>query len=133
MGIQLKSKNEKLKIGLSGQNYGTSIRYRSETESLPFLLRSGFSYLFSLATRHSLLAIIDGFYIMKEKNIYSSAGLEYSISEKYFLRGGVKIMTDRNEFTVGAGFKFSERYSLDWATELSELNNPHSVAFSVRF
>ncbi|MBI5574223.1 MAG: PorV/PorQ family protein [Elusimicrobia bacterium] len=133
MGIQLKSKNEKLKIGLSGQNYGTSLKYRSETESLPFLVRSGISYHFPLPTSHFLLLTIDGFYIMKEKNVYSSAGLEYSISEKYFLRGGIKIMPERYEFTLGAGFRFSQKYSLDWATELSELNNPHNVSFSVKF
>ncbi|MDO8733712.1 MAG: PorV/PorQ family protein, partial [Elusimicrobiota bacterium] len=132
-GIQLKSKNEKLKIGLSGQNYGTSLKYRSKAEPLPVLVRSGFSYIFSIAARHSLLAAIDGLYIIKEKDFYSSAGLEHSILDKYFLRGGIKIMPDRYDFTIGAGFKFYERYSLDWATELSELNNPHNVAFSVRF
>ena len=133
MGIKLKSKNEKLKIEIAAQNYGTSLKYRSETESLPFLVRSGISYHFPLPTSHFLLVVIDGLYIIKEKNVYSSAGLEYSISEKYFLRSGIKIMPDRSEFTIGAGFKFYDRYSLDWATELSELNNPHNVSFSVRF
>jgi len=122
-----------LVFGLSGQNYGTSLKYRSQAESLPFLIRSGFSYWLPFSKHYSLLAVIDGFYIMKEKDFYSSAGLEYSISEKYFLRGGIKIMPERYEFTLGAGFKFSERYSIDWATELSELNNPHNVAFSMRF
>jgi len=141
VGIQLKSKNategsprgEKLKIGIAAQNYGTSLKYRSEAEPLPFLVRSGISYLFSLATRHSLLATIDGFYIIKEKDIFGSAGMEYSVYEKYFFRGGVKIMPERYEFTLGAGFKFYDRYSIDWATELSELNNPHNVSFSIKF
>ncbi|HAX61212.1 MAG TPA: hypothetical protein DCX95_01435 [Elusimicrobia bacterium] len=133
MGLQIKSKNDRFRFGISGQNYGTSLKYRSQSESLPFLIRSGFSYQLPFSKHYSLLAIIDGFYIIKEENLFSSAGLEYSISEKYFLRGGVKIMPDRNEFTLGAGFKFYDRYSLDWATELSVLNNPHNVAFSVRF
>lgn len=140
MGIQLKSNpvlnmGEKLKIGISGQNYGTSLKYRSKKESLPFSVRTGISYNFPLTLKSAatLLVIIDGFYIMKEKDFYSSAGLEYSVYSKYLLRGGVKIMPDRNDFTLGAGFRFSERYSIDWATELSELNNPHNVSFTMRF
>ncbi|MFA5779127.1 MAG: PorV/PorQ family protein [Elusimicrobiota bacterium] len=133
MGLQIKSYNDRFKFGVSGQNYGTSLKYRSKAESLPVLVRSGFSYIFSIAARHSLLAAIDGLYIIKEKNIYSSAGLEYSIYSKYLLRAGIKIMPDRYNFTLGAGFKFYERYSLDWATELSELNNPHNVSFSIKF
>jgi len=125
-----------LVFGIAAQNYGTSLKYRSEKESLPFLVRSGISYHFPFSHPKgwaTLLATIDGFYIMKEKNIYYSAGLEHSISEKYFLRGGIKIMPDRNDFTIGAGMRFHDRYSIDWATELSELNNPHNVAFSIKF
>jgi hypothetical protein len=81
----------------------------------------------------TLLATIDGLYIIKENFFYYSSGMEYSIKNRYFLRGGIKIMPDRYEFTLGAGFKFHDRYSLDWATELSELNNPHNVSFSIRF
>ncbi|MFH0947907.1 MAG: PorV/PorQ family protein [Elusimicrobiota bacterium] len=144
MGMQIKSYNDRFIFGIAGQNYGTSLKYRNMEESLPFLIRSGFSYrLFATGeptrprtTYHLLLAVIDGFYIMKEKNVYSSAGLEYSIHNRYFLRGGLKIMPtklDRHNFTLGAGFRFYDRYSIDWATELSELNNPHNVAFTMRF
>lgn len=133
MGLQVKSYNNRFRFGVSGQNYGTSLKYRSEAESLPVLVRGGFSYHLPLTTYRSLLLAIDGLYIIKETFFYYSSGLEYSIKNRYFLRGGIKIMPDRYDFTLGAGFKFYERYSLDWAMELSELNNPHNVAFSVKF
>ncbi|MBN1383351.1 MAG: PorV/PorQ family protein [Elusimicrobia bacterium] len=127
------SVTKRLNMGVSAQNYGTSLKYRSEKESLPFLARGGISYQLPLADSHSVLTVVDGFYLVKEKDIYGSAGIEYSIHQKYFLRGGCKILPDRNDFTLGAGLIFKEKFSVDWATELSVLNNPHNISFSMRF
>ncbi|MEW6557962.1 MAG: PorV/PorQ family protein [Elusimicrobiota bacterium] len=142
MGLQLKSTNNRFRFGLAAQNFGTSLKYRSQKESLPFLVRSGISYNFPIrfahprinsGATHSLLFIFDSFYLFKENNLYNSAGLEYSIFEKYFLRAGCRFLPDRNSFTIGLGVSFAEKFSLDWSTEFAELNIPHKIAFTVKF
>ncbi|MDD5688321.1 MAG: PorV/PorQ family protein [Elusimicrobia bacterium] len=132
-GMLLRSKNKRLHFGLSVQNYGTSIKYRSKGESLPFLVRSGLSYNLPISNNNSLLAVADSFDLIKEEGIYSSVGLEYSLYERYFLRGGLKILPDRNNYTLGLGFRFYDRFSVDFATELNSISNPYQVSFLMRF
>ncbi|OGS45460.1 MAG: hypothetical protein A2539_10040 [Elusimicrobia bacterium RIFOXYD2_FULL_34_15] len=125
--------NKRLKLGLAAQNFGTSLKYRSKKETLPALIRGGLSYIIPIDTKSSLLTVIDGFYLIDESNFYKSLGAEYSMSDRFFLRGGLKILPDRRSFTFGMGLKLYEKYNIDLASEPNSINNIYKVSFTMKF
>ncbi|HAM37890.1 MAG TPA: hypothetical protein DCP53_00595 [Elusimicrobia bacterium] len=133
-GIIAKSiTDEKIKLGLAAQNFGTSLKYRSKKEVLPTLIRGGLSYDIPFSNKSTLITIIDGFYLMDEGNFYSSLGIEYTFSEKYSFRTGYKISPDRGNATLGFGLKLYEKYFLDVAAEPNTINNLYKVSFTMKF
>ncbi len=125
----------KLALGLSVQNVGTKVKYVSEENSLPVMIRAGGS----LQVFKSLLIASDLNYI--EGNINLHYGAEYARAFGTLVlaaRAGYKDDTVKelgalSGLTAGVGVKWSA-YQLDYAwNSFTDLGITHRISLGIKF
>lgn len=120
----------RLRIGAAALNYGTAVRYASEGEPLPRMVRAGASYLLVAGPIGATL-LLDAPYMMIERELTPSAGVETNVNAMSFrvgYRGGTA-----KELSAGAGFGVGQ-FSLDYAYGLvGRFGAQHKVSMGFRF
>ena len=124
------SKN--IKLGAAVQNIGQGIKYIEEEEKLPQIIRAGASYSNKLG-KNGFLVEADLARIGEDADMGGSVGMEYSLSGMFFVRGGYKVQTDANSYSIGAGFKQKE-FGVDYAfVPCNDLGNVHRLSVALKF
>jgi hypothetical protein len=125
----------KLGLGLSAQNLGTKVKYVSEAEPLPVLIRAGGA----LELSKGLLAAADLDYL--EKNINVHAGAEYTLrlgSLALAARAGYKSDTVKEQgalsgVTAGFGVNWAD-YKFDYAwNSFTDLGATQRISLGMKF
>lgn len=129
--------DEKYYFSLSMHNMGTSLKFRKESDGLPFRLTVGSSYKFF----ESLLLSAD-INFPNDNHIYAAFGTEYrkSISKNFWLAGRAGYNTKKlqdlpgySSFAVGSGIGW-KNYSLDLSWQpFGLLGNSYLISLSGKF
>ena len=121
-------------FGASALNFGRKIRYVDEDEPLPSTLRGGFAWRGGTPAEHSVLASLDGDYLLIEEQWHANAGLEYFWEKLYGARLGYQFHRDEAGLTMGLGLRWQGRLMLDYAWALGQvLSSSHRVTMTYRF
>lgn len=143
-GLQYITGYRTIRLAASVQNFGPSVKYASESNSIPLALRCGVAA--DLIGNDALLATSENSrlglaYDLFQPNDYEQQmhmGLEYEFSEMVALRVGYKFNYDADGFTAGAGVKHTfgaMKLSFDYSFgSLSyNLGNVHRISLGVGF
>ena len=132
-GWLVRESNLGLTFGASLSNSGTGIKYRSETEPLPSILRTGLSYQRPTIMDQSILLALEYDMYTNESLKSLRTGLEYNFEKIFSFRLGYKSMEDNSGLTMGLGIRH-EGLTLDFAMSLSnEVFNASQVGVSYKF
>lgn len=122
---------ETVRVGLSLQNFGSKLKFVSERQNLPRVLRTGLSWNV-FHGKNSTQFFLDAPYFFNQSEIRPAVGIE-TLFGPLAVRLGYKNGSDLEEFSIGTGF-FIGRSSLDYSFGLvDELNSRHRLSFSTRF
>lgn len=123
--------NNRMRLGVAMQNYGTQLKYANEGEDLPRIFRSGLSL--ALPTKAASTLLLEAPYYMNEEEIRPALGLEVKVGV-LALRGGYRVLSrGTNEFSLGTGVMMGKS-SLDYSFGLAnQLNPTHHISLSFRF
>ena len=151
MGVLYKAIPDKLDIGITLQNAGTSLKFRDEGDPLPLTVKCGAGYRVNFAedegyaiNRSSLLSeknitFFTDVNYLRDAGMYANAGMEinarYSETASLSLRGGYRTDLKRqvNGLSFGLGFK-NGIYGIDYSfSPLGDLGQAHRVALSLAF
>lgn len=143
-GLQYNTGFRTVRIAASVQNFGPSVKYASESNSVPLALRCGVAA--DLIGNNALLASSEDSRLglafdIFQPNDYEQQmhmGAEYEFSEIVALRAGYKFNYDADGFTAGAGVKHTfgaMKLSFDYSFgSLSyNLGNVHRISLGVAF
>lgn len=123
--------DDKLTVGASVQNFGSTVTIRDESYNLPTTLRLGGAYRYQkLLAALDIVAFDDS--NIEEYNLRIHTGGEYEIYENLFLRAGYRFKYESKSFS--AGFGYSKRnFRIDYAflPYSNELDDSH--IFSLTF
>ena len=118
-----------------GNNDGIIADLRTRAWDLPVTFRFGLAYQLMNTRYHKIVVNSDVLYPNNNDN-YANAGIEYGLSNMFFLRGGYRqIMLDEAEGGVafGVGFRY-HNFQLDYAyTDRGRLNTPQYFSLCVSF
>jgi Uncharacterised protein family (UPF0164) len=121
---------ENLRVGLAFQNlFGSQLRLGEVTDILPLYMKAGLAYQFQ--SRDSLqqkILISTAWEKSTWRTSQFSAGLEYSLLDMIFVRGGIHSAA----WTLGGGVKYIG-IALDYALAGEELGMTHRFTLSYRF
>lgn len=121
-------------LGVSALNLGRKIRYVEEDEPLPAILRGGVAWRGGVPAQHSVLASLDGDYLVTEQQWHANAGLEYFWEKLYGARLGYQFHRDEAGLTMGLGLRWQGRLLLDYAWALGQvLSSSHRITMTYRF
>ncbi|MEW6607400.1 MAG: PorV/PorQ family protein [bacterium] len=132
--------SENMNLGAGIQNLGSKVKYKEKEDTLPFNIRVGGGYRFSLPYENEVTLGID---LIKPKNESKkvNVGLEYAGIERelidnnlrLYLRVGYEIGYDTKGITLGIGF-VERRFQLDYAyLPRNDLGNSHYISFKIKF
>ena len=120
----------RVQLGASLLNAVGSLRYIERARPLPRTLRGGAAI--RLPFRLSTTLLLDGLYLLNERETRQAAGLEVDLGPIY-LRGGYRTGSEFEDISLGSGLAFG-RASLDYSFGMvQELESRHQVTFSYRF
>jgi hypothetical protein len=91
-----------ISLGAALQNLGTPIKYLEQSDPMPTLFRVGFGYATPKNSTHGLRVGLDLLF-PNDQDAQTHLGMEYGWQERFFLRGGYKLGSALESFTVGAG------------------------------
>ncbi|HOK41345.1 MAG TPA: PorV/PorQ family protein [bacterium] len=122
-----------MKLGLALRNIGPGLKYQSERNKLPFLLKLGYNIDFDILKEFFIRPAID-FGISNSSDFQFNIGSEFVLFSNYFLRLGYDSLNDVGSgFTCGFGIKISD-FAFDYAyVPFSDLGNSHNLTFKVSF
>ena len=131
--------NRTFRLAFAGQNMIGSMRFDKQENDLPMVLRFG---SITKATEH-LIITADAIQYDDYDTFYA-AGAELNISPSQdlmiSLRGGINTrnkdssVKGSNNFSMGAGIKFGDVYSFDYAfSPFGDLGDVHRFSLSVNF
>jgi hypothetical protein len=126
-----------LRIGMAIQNIGSDMTFLDEPAKVPTVFRVGMSTrIFDRGVHRCLLA--GEFSHPPDNSERANAGLEYSVREMVFLRGGWFYRFDAERFTAGAGVRIPgvlvNESRFDYAyTEMRNLPAIHRLSAEFRF
>jgi hypothetical protein len=133
-GYLLTSPETGWSFGASALNLGQKIRYVEADEPLPASVRGGFAWRGGGPAAHSVLASLDGDYLMTEQQWHANAGVEYFWEKLYGARLGYQFHRDEAGLTIGFGLRWQGRLMLDYAWGLGQvLSGSHRITMSYRF
>jgi len=125
---------KKLKIGITAQNFGTKLTYRTTAESLPSLVSGGFSVDVFSGDNHSFILAGEADYILREKDYIYSSGMELGIYRKLFLRGGYWFYNEESKVTFGCGLKLFNAICLDVSGSTNGMEaDSYDVSFELKY
>jgi hypothetical protein len=134
MGYLVHSPEAGWSFGASALNIGGKIKYSDEKEPLPATFRGGFAWQGGVPSVHSVIASVDGDYLLDERVWHANMGLEYFWVKTYGFRLGYQIHRDDAGLTVGFGLRWKGRFLLDYAWALGKtLSDQHRITVSWRF
>jgi hypothetical protein len=127
-----------LRIAMTLQNFSKEIKYRLEDFSLPLTFKFGVAMdlmtLWSEKSIHKLTMDVDALHL-RDYSERLHVGLEYSLNNMVFLRGGYKFNYDETDFAFGAGILYgigSVNFGIDYSYIMyGNLNDVHM--FSIQF
>ena len=126
----------KITLGLTAQNIGSGLKYRSESDPLPFIVKTGAAY--KIRGNWAVCADAD---LTADNAPYFAAGTEYTQklggSLSAALRGGFNTLTKElggtKGFALGLGLNYRD-YTLDYAyTPTGDLGSTSRFSLSARF
>lgn len=121
-------------FGASALNLGGKIKYTEAKEPLPATFRGGFAWQGGVPSVHSVIASLDGDYVLDEREWHANMGLEYFWVKTYGVRIGYQIHRDDAGLTMGFGYRWKGRFLLDYAWGLGKtLTDQHRITVSYRF
>lgn len=122
-----------LSFGASVSNFGSGLKYISETTPLPSILRLGLAYQRPTVMDQSVLLAAEGDFYTREAQKSLRFGMEYHFQSIFNLRLGYKTAEDNKGFTMGMGVRY-EDMALDFAMGMGNaVYNASQVAFSYKF
>lgn len=122
-------------FGASGLNLGGRLKYIEQADPLPATVRSGVAWQGGVPAGHSLLAALDGDYVLDERLWHVNAGLEYFWLKSYGFRLGYQFHRgDSAGLTAGFGLRWKGRILFDYAWALgNSFGNTHRFTVTYRF
>ena len=124
-----------LSVGLTASNFGLLF---GKSVALPLTFKVGIAYRMELMEKvHVLTLAADGVLPMDSK-IRANMGMEYSLNNTVYVRGGYKLNYDLESLTMGAGCRLNigrEQYELNYAfaPAKEDMGTTHRISFIVRF
>ncbi|HPG31357.1 MAG TPA: PorV/PorQ family protein [bacterium] len=129
LGLQTTFIEQDIKLGLSVQNIGTKLKFISEEDKLPILIRAGISYGLSDL-------ILSGDLVKAQDNdLILLAGCEYSFAKIFSLRAGWKSNDDLSSsgISAGLGLKYNN-FSIDYSFEPKDnFGDVHRFSLDYKF
>jgi hypothetical protein len=125
-----------LSAGFAALNFGSKMTFINEGDRLPASLRFGMAYDWGVKGPFQITLAADGDYYVFDRLWRAYSGLEYQWLKAYAVRLGYQFNATELGLTVGFGYRWHERLSLDyaWATQAdSNLSAVHRVTFSWKF
>jgi len=122
---------EELNAGISILNLGTGLKYLDTTESLPFVIQGGVSYLVNgLAQDLVVVVAMDG--VINGDGKMVKLGIEGNYQE-YAVRIGVPFLsTDDQSFSFGLGYRMEEQYIFDYGVSFGKsLGLTHRISVGI--
>lgn len=126
-----------MKIGMTIHSLGSEVTYDERAARLPTTFKVGVSFEPIRTERQKVLAAGE-FQHPSDNAERANFGLEYSMDNTLFLRGGYNVNYDTETFTAGAGFRINTSESsaaiLDYSyVDMSSLGGVHRVSVSFRY
>ncbi|MBN1385138.1 MAG: PorV/PorQ family protein [Elusimicrobia bacterium] len=118
--------NAPVMVGFSLQNIGTKLKYIEAGDPLPLSLRISGCYKLK-----NVLVVNDMNYLLNDKLIVPSVGMEFAVSDVFTLRTGYKFNSDVEGLTAGFGLKW-KRYEINYSFGSNRLlYNNHVVSINI--
>lgn len=130
IGITIRPTNLPIRIGVSGQNFGTSLKFDRVSEDLPALVRGGLAFdLFN--DKVTVMADIEK---VRDQDVDGGVGVEFRMMDMLAFRVGWDSRIDVDEgVTAGLGIRFSD-LMLDYAyLPYGKLGNNHRLSLQYQF
>ena len=126
-----------VRIGMTIQNMGSTLRFLDRDVKVPTLFRVGLSANVYNDGTHSLLTAVD-FSHPPDNKERLNLGAEYNFRDYFFLRAGEKLGYDSEGLTAGAGFRFpigsAQAARLDYAwSDMKTLGAAQRVSLELSF
>lgn len=128
--------SSQLRFGLSGTLLRSAIKYGTQSEDLPQILRAGLTFKSSVELNETNLPYmlsVDAPYDLQSRKSSEAIGLEVPVGFMAF-RMGYKFKNDLEGFSIGTGFMFKNS-SLDYSFGLinKDFDSQHKISFAMRF
>jgi len=126
-----------MKIGMSIQSLGADITFDERPARLPTMFKVGFA--FDVIRMGSQKVIASSEFSHPVDNAErANMGLEYSLNDVMFLRGGYNLNYDADGLAVGAGWRVTTGprswVDLDYSwVDMADLGNVHRVTMSITY
>jgi len=137
VGILYRVGIQGMKIGMTIQSLGGEVTFDERTARMPTMFKVGVSFEPIRTARQKLLASGE-FQHPADNAERANFGLEYSMDNTFFLRGGYNVNYDAETFSAGAGFaiRTSEKSAalLDYSyVDMSSLGGVHRISVGFRY
>lgn len=133
LGVLSKTPVDGLTAGATIQNIGGKLKFVSESDPLPLIIKAGVAYRLPA---NKDVVITGDLNLPNDNDLSVRAGIEWGIAigeNKLLLRGGYKSGVDLGEFTAGLGF-VKAGMCLDYAfVPYGDLDDTHRVSLMMKF
>lgn len=102
IGGKLLLLNNKLEVGLAGQNLGPGTKFVNERYDLPLTIKLGANYKVYQKGKHQALVAADGIRSLDD-DFKGNFGLEYGYDRMVFIRAGYQLGYDLANYSLGWG------------------------------
>lgn len=124
--------------GAAVLNVGGKLRYIEAADPLPASARAGAAWQGTFqgpSGLHSVIAALDGDYVLEERTWHANAGVEYFWQKAYGGRLGYQFRRgDQGGLTIGLGYRWKGRVLFDYAYDVGDLlGNAQRVTLTYRF
>lgn len=122
-----------LSAGVSMANFGSGLKYVSETTKLPSILRLGLAYQRPTIRSQSVLLAAEADFYTAEAQKSLRFGMEYHFENVFNLRLGYKTAEDNAGLIMGLGVHYGDA-AVDFATGAGNaVYNTSQISFSYKF
>ena len=122
-------------MGLSAQNIGTDLKFKSRSDKSPINVRGGFGYVRALRADKDRLSLVLDLNAPVDDAFYVQGGGEYWVNNMFSMRVGYNGQSDdaSSGLTAGAGFNY-QNWFLDYAfTTFGKLGDSHRASVTYKF
>ena len=118
-----------LQAGIAIKDFGTSMEFIREEFSLPTKILAGVIHKIR-NSKFEIRNCIDVGYLIYDKELNINYGLELSLSDRYFIRGGYKINDNTNHYNLGFGV-LVRNIRIEYALSPNNLDIGNTHHFSI--